>query len=154
MSSCFHKYNMFWLTRSTKAHRGTPPLLSGSPLLLALSLYQSGPNSRLFVSVLMYSVCLVSRTSPLLHHSRALNPFRGNWGIQLTDGEGWRNVLEAGGMVDRDPIGRYSDAHCLQTHSITVTQTVREASHMWIWLQVFSSSSQSLISCSLFQLCL
>lgn len=38
------------------------------------SFYQSGPNSRICVSVLMYSICFESCTSPLLLHSGALNP--------------------------------------------------------------------------------
>lgn len=56
-----------------------------------MSLYQSRPNSRLFVSVLMYSICFESRTSSLLHSG----PFRDISGSQLTYGEDCRNMLEA-----------------------------------------------------------
>lgn len=55
------------------------------------SLYQSRPNDRLFVSVLMYSICFESCTSSLLHSG----PFRDISGSQLTYGEDCRNMLEA-----------------------------------------------------------
>lgn len=72
MSWCFPKYNIFSLARSTKAHRDTSKLLSRS-LCLWLSLSKRA-KQQIFVSVLMYSICFESCTSPLLLHSGALNP--------------------------------------------------------------------------------
>lgn len=64
-----------------------------------LGLYQSSPNSRLLVSVLMYSICLESCTSSRLHSG----PFGDISGSRLTYGEDCRNTSEAARLRTSDP---------------------------------------------------
>lgn len=64
-----------------------------------LRLYQSRPNGRLSVSVLMYSICFESCTSSRLHSG----PFRDISGSRLTYGEDCRNMSEAARLWTSDP---------------------------------------------------
>lgn len=68
-SSCFH--NILSFMCSAKVQRDTTELLPLLPLALSI---KAGPNSRLFVLILMYSICFESCTSSLLLHSSAGNP--------------------------------------------------------------------------------
>lgn len=65
-----------------------------------LRLYQSRPNSRLSVSVLMYSICFESCTSSRLHSG----PFGDISGSRLTYGEDCRNMSEAARLWTSDPL--------------------------------------------------
>lgn len=111
LSSCFHTCIIFWHVRRTKTQPSCSLAASGS-------LYQSGPNSRLFASVLMYSICLESCTSPLLLCRGALNPTgtaQGSSRHMVKTGETRRRLPGC-----EPPIPRCTEAYCLQTDSVAV----------------------------------
>lgn len=116
MSSRFHKNNILYLIHSTKTQPSCTHIASGS-------FYQSRPNSRLFITVLMYSICLESCTSSLLLCCSSLKP------LGTSQGSSW-HMVKTGETCWRLPgCGPQSPDvqwHIVFKQTVSVAETLRK----------------------------